>query len=61
MARERIRFRIARANLLAGPGQRHRAAAFNEMVAKGELKAPIVIGRTIRYGIGREPEPRPKR
>ncbi|HEX3109544.1 MAG TPA: urocanate hydratase, partial [Thermoanaerobaculia bacterium] len=29
-----------------GLGQRHRAGlAFNEMVAKGELKAPIVIGR----------------
>jgi len=35
-----------RAHLLGGLGDRHRLGlAFNEMVARGELKAPIVIGR----------------
>jgi urocanate hydratase len=47
MARERIRFQGLPARICwLGLGQRHRAGlAFNEMVAKGELKAPIVIGR----------------
>ncbi len=47
MARERIRFQGLPARICwLGLGQRHRAGlAFNEMVASGELKAPIVIGR----------------
>ena len=47
MARERIRFQGLPARICwLGLGERHRAGlAFNEMVAKGELKAPIVIGR----------------
>ena len=47
MARERIRFQGLPARICwLGLGQRHRAGlAFNEMVAKGELKAPIVVGR----------------
>jgi urocanate hydratase len=47
MARERIRFQGLPARICwLGLGQRHKAGlAFNEMVAKGELKAPIVIGR----------------
>ena len=47
MARERINFQGLPARICwVGLGQRHRLAmAFNEMVASGELKAPIVIGR----------------
>jgi urocanate hydratase len=47
MARARIRFQGLPARICwIGLGDRHRAGlAFNEMVAKGELKAPIVIGR----------------
>ncbi|HSS27203.1 MAG TPA: urocanate hydratase [Usitatibacter sp.] len=47
MARERIAFQGLPARICwLGLGQRHVAGlAFNEMVAKGELKAPIVIGR----------------
>ena len=47
MARERISFQGLPARICwVGLGQRHRlATAFNEMVASGELKAPIVIGR----------------
>ncbi|HEU0223115.1 MAG TPA: urocanate hydratase [Paracoccaceae bacterium] len=47
MARERIRFQGLPARICwLGLGERHRAGlAFNEMVARGELKAPIVIGR----------------
>jgi urocanate hydratase len=47
MARERISFQGLPARICwVGLGQRHRLAmAFNEMVANGELKAPIVIGR----------------
>lgn len=47
MARERIRFQGLPARICwVGLGQRHRLGlAFNEMVARGELKAPIVIGR----------------
>lgn len=47
MARERIHFQGLPARICwVGLGQRHRLGlAFNEMVAKGELKAPIVIGR----------------
>jgi urocanate hydratase len=43
-----------------GLGERDRLGlAFNEMVAKGELKAPIVIGRDHpRIGLGRQPQPR---
>ncbi|HLY55910.1 MAG TPA: urocanate hydratase [Stellaceae bacterium] len=47
MARERIHFQGLPARICwVGLGDRHRLGlAFNEMVAKGELKAPIVIGR----------------
>lgn len=47
MARQRISFQGLPARICwVGLGQRHRLAlAFNEMVASGELKAPIVIGR----------------
>ncbi len=47
MARERIRFQGLPARICwIGLGDRHRAGlAFNAMVASGELKAPIVIGR----------------
>jgi urocanate hydratase len=47
MARKRIKFQGLPARICwIGLGDRHRVGlAFNEMVAKGELKAPIVIGR----------------
>jgi urocanate hydratase len=47
MARERIRFQGLPARICwVGLGERAKLGlAFNEMVAKGELKAPIVIGR----------------
>ncbi len=47
MARERISFQGLPARICwVGLGQRHRLGlAFNEMVAKGEVKGPIVIGR----------------
>ncbi len=47
LARERIQFQGLPARICwVGLGQRHRLGlAFNEMVASGELKAPIVIGR----------------
>ena len=47
MARQRISFQGLPARICwLGLGDRHRVGlAFNEMVAKGELKAPIVIGR----------------
>jgi urocanate hydratase len=47
MARERIAFQGLPARICwVGLGDRHRLAlAFNEMVASGELEAPIVIGR----------------
>ncbi|HKF70446.1 MAG TPA: urocanate hydratase [Stellaceae bacterium] len=47
MARERISFQGLPARICwIGLGDRHRVGlAFNEMVARGELKAPIVIGR----------------
>lgn len=47
MAREKIRFQGLPARICwVGLGDRHRLGlAFNEMVASGELKAPIVIGR----------------
>jgi urocanate hydratase len=47
MARERIKFQGLPARICwIGLGDRHRAGlAFNEMVARGELKAPVVIGR----------------
>jgi len=50
MARERIRFQGLPARICwVGLGERHRLGlAFNEMVAKGELKAPVVIGRAHR-------------
>jgi urocanate hydratase len=47
MARERIRFQGLPARICwVGLGERHRLGlAFNEMVARGEVSAPIVIGR----------------
>jgi urocanate hydratase len=47
MARRRIRFQGLPARICwVGLGDRHRLGlAFNEMVARGELKAPVVIGR----------------
>ncbi|MEX2630890.1 MAG: urocanate hydratase [Tistlia sp.] len=47
MAQKRIKFQGLPARICwVGLGQRHRLGlAFNEMVASGELKAPIVIGR----------------
>jgi urocanate hydratase len=47
MAAERIRFQGLPARICwVGLGQRHRLGlAFNEMVAQGELSAPVVIGR----------------
>jgi urocanate hydratase len=47
MAAERIRFQGLPARICwVGLGQRHRLGlAFNEMVARGELSAPVVIGR----------------
>ena len=47
MARGRIQFQGLPARICwVGLGQRHRLGlAFNQMVASGELKAPIVIGR----------------
>jgi urocanate hydratase len=47
MAKQRIRFQGLPARICwVGLGQRHRLGlAFNEMVARGEVSAPIVIGR----------------
>jgi urocanate hydratase len=47
MARDRIAFQGLPARICwVGLGDRHRLGlAFNEMVRKGELKAPVVIGR----------------
>ena len=47
MARERIKFQGMPARICwVGLGDRHRLGlAFNDMVARGELKAPMVIGR----------------
>ncbi|HEX2656481.1 MAG TPA: urocanate hydratase [Xanthobacteraceae bacterium] len=47
MARQRIKFQGLPARICwVGLGDRHRIGlAFNEMVARGELKAPVVIGR----------------
>jgi len=47
MARDKIQFQGLPARICwVGLGQRHRLGlAFNEMVASGELKAPVVIGR----------------
>ena len=47
MAKERIHFQGLPARICwVGLGERHRLGlAFNEMVASGDLKAPIVIGR----------------
>jgi urocanate hydratase len=47
MARDRIAFQGLPARICwVGLGDRHRLGlAFNEMVASGELKAPVVIGR----------------
>ena len=47
MARDRIQFQGLPARICwVGLGQRHRLGlAYNEMVARGDLKAPVVIGR----------------
>src|SRR6185369_1721130 len=47
LAREKIEFQGLPARICwVGLGQRHRLGLrFNEMVAKGEVRAPIVIGR----------------
>ncbi len=47
LAREKVRFQGLPARICwLGYGERHRAGLrFNEMVASGELKGPIVIGR----------------
>jgi urocanate hydratase len=47
MAKSRIRFQGLPARICwVGLGDRHRlGVAFNEMVARGELRAPVVIGR----------------
>src|SRR5215216_2932329 len=47
MARSRIKFQGLPARICwLGLGDRHRVGlAFNDMVARGELKAPVVIGR----------------
>jgi len=47
MAAERVRFQGLPARICwLGYGERHRAGlAFNDLVARGEVKAPIVIGR----------------
>ena len=47
LARERIKFQGLPARICwVGLGDRHRLGlAFNEMVARGELQAPVVIGR----------------
>ena len=47
MARERIQFQGLPARICwVGLGERHRLGlAFNELVARGQLRAPIVIGR----------------
>ena len=61
MARSRIQFQGLPARICwVGLGQRHRLGlAFNEMVASGELAAPIVIGRDHSgFRIGRQPESR---
>ena len=61
MARARIKFQGLPARICwVGLGDRHRLGlAFNEMVAKGEVKAPIVIGRDhLELGLGRLSQPR---
>ena len=61
MARKRIHFQGLPARICwVGLGDRHRLGlAFNEMVAKGELKAPVVIGRDhLDFGLGRLAQPR---
>ena len=61
MARERIQFQGLPARICwVGSGQRHRLGlAFNEMVARGELKAPDRDRpRSPRLRLRREPEPR---
>ncbi len=61
MAKARIKFQGLPARICwVGLGDRHRIGmAFNEMVASGELKAPIVIGRDhLDFGFGGKPQPR---
>jgi len=64
MARERIAFQGLPARICwVGLGDRHRLGlAFNEMVARGELKAPVVIGRDhLDSGSSPRPTARPNR
>jgi urocanate hydratase len=60
MARERISFQGLPARICwVGLGERHRLGlAFNEMVASGELRAPVVIGRprSSRLRFGGQPQ-----
>ena len=61
MAKARIKFQGLPARICwVGLGDRHRLGlAFNEMVASGELKAPVVIGRDhLDSGSVASPEPR---
>ena len=61
MAKSRIQFQGLPARICwVGLGDRHRLGlAFNEMVARGELKAPIVIGRDhLDSGSVAKPQPR---
>ena len=65
MARDRIAFQGLPARICwLGLGDRHRVGlAFNEMVANGELSAPVVIGRDhLGQRLGRQPRTaRPRR
>src|SRR6202012_645300 len=60
MARQRIKFQGLPARICwVGLGDRHRlGVAFNEMVASGEISAPVVIGRDhLDSGSGASPHP----
>jgi urocanate hydratase len=64
MAAEKIKFQGLPARICwVGLGDRHRLGlAFNEMVASGELKAPVVIGRDhLDSGSSPRPTARPRR
>ncbi len=61
LAREKVPFQGLPARICwLGYGERAQAGLrFNELVAKGMVKAPIVIGRDhLDCGLGRQPEPR---
>ena len=59
MAREKIKFQGLPARICwVGLGDRHRLGlAFNDMVASGQLKAPVVIGRDHLDSRPRSPRP----